>query len=59
MDADEQADVIEGFAVLTRALGTIGAHGKTDSDMAKVICEGELKLRALWRYTLSQLANSE
>lgn len=44
---ERNADVLEGCAALLRALAIIGEPGMTDQDMARVIVEGELKLRAL------------
>lgn len=59
MDEDETANVAEGYAVLTRALGTIGAHNNSDHDLAKVIVEGEMKIRALLAFAIRKLAEPQ
>jgi hypothetical protein len=56
---EECADIAEGYAILTRALGTIGAGeitGKTDHDLAKIIVDGEMKIRALLAFVIKELA---
>lgn len=56
MDSEEKAQVIEGVAKLMRAIGTIGRG--TDHDLAKIIVDGEMELRALTRFALDSLAQS-
>lgn len=50
-------ETIKGVAALAEALDMIGAEGKDDHAMAKIICDGELPLRDLVRYALNSLAN--
>lgn len=56
MTEADWADVIDGYAVLTRVLGSLGEAGKTDHDVVAVVVEGETKLRALQQFTLQALA---
>lgn len=56
MDSDEKAQVIEGVAKLMRAIGTIGRG--TDHDLAKIVVDGEMELRALTQFALDSLAQS-
>lgn len=56
MDSEDKAKVIEGVAKLMRAIGVIG-HG-TDHDLAKIVVDGELELRALVQFALGELAQS-
>lgn len=57
MDDADRANIIEGWAVLTRALGTVLTRGAADSDTGIVIREGFDKLRALQKFSLTQLAS--
>jgi hypothetical protein len=52
---DNLTETIKGVAALCEALNVIGSH-KTDHDMAKIICDGELELRALIAFALKSLA---
>jgi hypothetical protein len=56
MDLEEKAQLIEGVAKLMRAIGTIGRG--TDHDLAKIVVDGELELRALSAFVISSLAQS-
>lgn len=46
---------IRGIAALEEALGVVGVPEMTDHDMAKIICEHELELRALVNFALWKL----
>jgi hypothetical protein len=56
MTPEEKAQVIEGIAKLMRAIGTIGRG--TDHDLAKIVVDGELELRALYKFAIDELASS-
>jgi hypothetical protein len=44
---NKKARAIAGLAALTELIGLIGKDGKTDHDLAKVVVDHELELRAL------------
>lgn len=50
---------IKGAGALAEALELIGAEGKTDHDMAKVITENELELREFLKWGLMSLASDQ
>ena len=56
MDLEARAQIAEGIGCLMRLLGTIG-NGKTDHDLAQVVGEGEIKIRAVLDYAIKQMAN--
>lgn len=61
MEAYEVADIAEGYAVLTRALGVIGSADAEggDSRLAKIVCDGELKIRALMQFAIEAVAKDQ
>lgn len=51
----DKADILEGYAVLSRALWVIGDDADaSDHRLAKVITDGELKVRALMEFALQE-----
>lgn len=56
MIRENLTETIKGVATLAEALDVIGAEGKDDHALAKIICDGEVPLRELVRYALNALA---
>lgn len=50
--------VLVGLAALNEVLNTIGHEGKTDHDMAAVIVDNEIGLRALFNDMLARMGQS-
>lgn len=61
MESYEIADIAEGYAVLTRALGVIGSASHEDGDhrLAKIVVDGELKIRALMQFAIERVAQDQ
>lgn len=55
---ETNADVLAGCAVLLRALSKIGtpAEENGDRELAKVIVDGELQLRALVAFAIDEVS---
>lgn len=52
---EDKANVAEGIGALMRVLGCIGSGG-TEHDVAQIVVEKEMKLRAVLSYAVRQMA---
>lgn len=50
--------ILRAAAALTEALDIIGAEGKTDHDLARIICDNEVDLAELARFAAHAAADN-
>lgn len=56
MDDNIKPSVMRGVAALMDALDIIGQEGKCDKSMAEIICDHEIDLRNLMKWTVEALS---